>query len=87
VLGFLVAGMLTAGVPAPGSRRTSRGFQQEVGYRAFHPQGPHVNNAGGLVPELTWSPTELGEKVLIRFCDAGANLTGTWISGSAEDPG
>jgi hypothetical protein len=50
-------------------------YEREGGSRAFHPSGPpQVANAGRLVPALTWSPTELGEQVLLRFREAGTGL-------------
>jgi hypothetical protein len=57
-------------------------FEREGGSRAFHPSGPpHVSNAGRLVPALTWSPTELGEQVFLRFRDAVARLEDVWTAG------
>jgi len=57
-------------------------YEREGGSRAFHPSGPpHVSNAGRLVPALTWSPTELGEQVFLRFRDAGTGLEDVWTSG------
>ena len=48
---------------------------------AFRPSGvPKVNRAGDLAPEPTWSPTELGEQVFLRFCDAGTELPDVWTS-------
>jgi phage baseplate assembly protein gpV len=37
-------------------------------------------NTGG---ERTWSPTELGEQVFLRFRDAGTELPDVWSSGPA----
>ena len=52
---------------------------------AFRPSGPpRVVNPGRLVPEPTWSPTELGEQVFIRFSDAGTELPDTWTSRPAD---
>jgi len=45
---------------------------------------PRVPNPAGLVPEPTWSPTELGEQVYLRFRDAGTALDNVWSSGPAE---
>ena len=42
---------------------------------------PRVNNPAALAPEPTWSPTELGEQVYLRFQDAGAELEDVWTSG------
>jgi hypothetical protein len=50
---------------------------------AFRPSGvPRVQNPAGLAPERTWSPTELGEQVYLRFLDAGTNVPDEW----AADP-
>jgi hypothetical protein len=63
------------------ARDTAR-FEREGGSRAFHPSGPpHVSNAGRLVPVLTWSPTELGEQVFLRFWGVGTALDDVWTSG------
>lgn len=45
---------------------------------------PHVNNVERLVPPLTWSPTELGEQVFLRFLDAGTNVPDEWAAGPAD---
>jgi hypothetical protein len=45
---------------------------------------PRVNNPTDLAPEPTWSPTELGEQVFLRFRDAGTDLDEVWSSGPAE---
>jgi hypothetical protein len=42
---------------------------------------PRVNNPVALAPEPTWSPTELGEQVYLRFRDAGAGVEGVWTAG------
>ncbi len=55
---------------------------------AFRPSGvPKVNRAGDLAPDPTWSPTELGEQVFLRFRDAGAELPDVWASGPADQQG
>jgi hypothetical protein len=60
-------------------------YEREGGARAFHPSGPpQVAHVGRLIPPLTWSPTERGEKVFLRFLDAGTNLDGVWSSGPAD---
>jgi hypothetical protein len=73
--------------------RYARAFEKKLGdqYRqdgragAFRPRGvPRVNGAGDLAPEPTWSPTELGEQVFLRFCDAGMELPDAWKSGPAD---
>jgi len=52
---------------------------------AFRPSSvPRVLNPAGLAPEPTWSPTELGEQVYLRFLDAGTNMPEVWSSGPAE---
>jgi hypothetical protein len=45
---------------------------------------PHVGNVERLVPVLTWSPTELGEQVFLRFLDAGTNVPDEWAAGPAD---
>jgi hypothetical protein len=51
---------------------------------AFRPTGvPRVRRAGDSVPEPTWSPTELGEQVFLRFRGAGTNLPDAWTSSNA----
>ena len=44
----------------------------------------HVGNVERLVPALTWSPTELGEQVFLRFLDAGTNVPDEWAAGPAD---
>ena len=52
---------------------------------AFRPSSvPRVLNPAGLVPEPTWSPTELGEQVFLRFREAGTELPDAWSSGPAD---
>jgi len=52
---------------------------------AFRPSGvPRVQNPVDLAPERTWSPTELGEQVYLRFLDAGTNLPDGWTAGPAD---
>jgi hypothetical protein len=54
----------------------------------FRPTGvPRVNRAGDLAPEPTWSPTELGEQVFLRFLDVGANVPDSWTAGPADQQG
>jgi hypothetical protein len=65
--------------------KDSARYEREGGARAFHPSGPpHVAHVGRLIPPLTWSPTELGEMVFLRFLDAGAGLDDVWYSGPAD---
>jgi hypothetical protein len=45
---------------------------------------PRVTGTRSLAPDPTWSPTELGEKVFIRFRDAGTELPTVWTSGPAD---
>jgi hypothetical protein len=47
---------------------------------------PSVLNPAGLAPEPTWSPTELGEQVFLRFRDAGTDLDDVWSSGPPDQP-
>jgi hypothetical protein len=52
---------------------------------AFRPSSvPRVQNPAALAPEPTWSPTELGETVYLRFLDAGAEVEDVWTSGPAD---
>jgi hypothetical protein len=61
-----------------------RQYRQDSHRGVFSPRGvPRVMSAGNLVPEPTWSPTELGEKVYLRFRDAGTQLPDVWASGPA----
>ena len=73
--------------------RYARAFEDRFGAQirqqgragAFRPSGvPRVANPAGLVPEPTWSPTELGEQVFLRFRDAGTELPEVWASGPAD---
>jgi hypothetical protein len=45
---------------------------------------PSVLNPAKLAPDPTWSPTELGEQVFLRFRDAGTDLDDVWSSGPAD---
>ena len=45
---------------------------------------PSILDPAKLAPEPTWSPTELGEQVFLRFRDAGTRLNDVWSSGPAE---
>lgn len=52
---------------------------------AFRPSGPpRVPDPARLVPEPTWSPTELGEQVFLRFRDGGTELPDVWASGPVD---
>jgi len=71
----------------------AQAFEEQLGdqYRregrggAFRPSSvPRVLNPAALAPEPTWSPTELGEQVYLRFLDAGTNLPDAWSSGPAD---
>jgi hypothetical protein len=44
--------------------------------------GPKLS-ARGVAQEPSWSPTELGEQVFLRFRDAGTELEDVWTSGPA----
>jgi hypothetical protein len=50
---------------------------------------PGNPNPAKPAPEPTWSPTELGEQVFLRFRDAGTKLEDVWTSGpdGATAPG
>jgi hypothetical protein len=73
--------------------RYSKEFEKKLGeqYRqqtrdgVFRPRGvPQLVNPAKLAPEPTWSPTELGEQVFLRFRVAGTELPDVWASGPAE---
>jgi hypothetical protein len=60
-------------------------------YEQLRPSGAHVTrrtpnvlNPAGVAPERTWSPTELGEQVYLRFLDAGTNVPDEWAAGPAD---
>ena len=38
-------------------------------------------NTHDVAQEPTWSPTELGEQVFLRFRDAGTDLDDVWTAG------
>ena len=76
--------------------RYAQEFEKKLGdqYRregragAFRPSSvPRVNNPAKLAPEPTWSPTELGEQVFLRFHEAGTKLEDVWTSGPADQQG
>ena len=48
---------------------------------------PRVGHVERLVPPLTWSPTELGEQVFLRFLDAGTSVPDEWAEGPADQKG
>lgn len=57
-------------------------YEEQGRAGAFRPYGPpKVLNPAGLVPEPTWSPTELGEQVYLHFRDSGTELPDAWKSG------
>lgn len=47
-------------------------------------QNENAGEAFGGQRELKWSPTELGEKVLLRFRDAGTDLPKVWASSPTD---
>jgi hypothetical protein len=54
---------------------------------AFRPSGvPRVTSARDMAPDPTWSPTDLGEQVYIRFREAGTKLPDVWIVGPDGRP-
>jgi hypothetical protein len=50
----------------------------------YSPSGAPKLSMQNLAQELTWSPTELGEQVFLRFHDAGTDVEEVWASGPAE---
>jgi hypothetical protein len=51
----------------------------------YSPTGaPRLSAARDLTQEPTWSPTELGEQVFLRFHDAGTDLDDVWSSGPTD---
>jgi hypothetical protein len=68
-------------------RKLGEQYRREGRAGAFRPSSvPSVLNPAGLAPEPTWSPTELGEQVFLRFRDAGTDLEDVWTSGPADQP-
>lgn len=66
-------------------KQLSRQIGQQTRAGASRLSGaPHVGNVERLVPALTWSPTELGEQVFLRFLDAGTNVPDEWDAGPAD---
>ena len=57
--------------------------QRITGTHRLH-RPPSVLNPAKLAPEPTWSPTELGEQVYLRFGDVGTKLEDVWSSGPAD---
>jgi hypothetical protein len=51
----------------------------------FSAQGAPRLNTRHVAQEPTWSPTELGEQVFLRFRDAGTELEDVWTSGPTEE--
>ena len=63
-------------------KQLGRQYNKQSRAGAFRPSGvPYVGNVEHLVPALTWSPTELGEQVFLRFLDAGTNVPDEWAAG------
>jgi hypothetical protein len=51
----------------------------------YRPTGaPKLSAARDVTQEPTWSPTELGEQVYLRFLDAGTNVPDEWAAGPAD---
>lgn len=57
--------------------------QRTAGTHRFS-RTPEVLNPAKLAPGPTWSPTELGEQVFLRFRDAGTDLDDVWSSSTAK---
>lgn len=52
----------------------------------YRPAGaPRLSTGRDVTQEPTWSPTELGEQVYLRFLDAGTNVPDEWTAGPAEE--
>jgi hypothetical protein len=67
------------------AKKLGEQYRQQTRAGAFRPTGvPQLVNPGRLVPKPTWSPTELGEQVFLRFRDAGTDLPDLWSSGPAD---
>ena len=63
-------------------------YRREGRAGAFRPSSvPKVVNPAGLAPEPTWSPTELGEQVFLRFRDAGTKLEDVLVFRSGRSAG
>ncbi len=60
----------------------SQAFDSRQGRRI--PQATPRISGATVTPAATWSPTELGEQVLDRFCKAGAEVPDGWISSPTE---
>lgn len=51
----------------------------------YRPTGaPRLSAARDVTQEPTWSPTELGEQVYLKFLKAGTNVPDRWAAGPAE---
>jgi hypothetical protein len=50
----------------------------------YSSQGAPRLNTHDVAQEPTWSPTELGEQVFLRFRDAGTNVPDKWAEGPAD---
>ncbi len=53
----------------------------------FSTRGAPRLNTHDVAQEPTWSPTELGEQVFLRFLDAGTKLDDVWSSGPVDQQG
>jgi hypothetical protein len=51
----------------------------------YRPTGaPRLGTARDVTQEPTWSPTELGEQVYLKFLKAGTNVPDEWAAGPAD---
>jgi hypothetical protein len=62
----------------------SEDTENEPGEQYSRYSASNVSNRRRAAPKPTWSPTELGEQVFLRFRDAGTKLPDVWASGPAE---
>jgi hypothetical protein len=60
--------------------------QRTTGAHRFR-RPPGVPSPAKPAPEPTWSPTELGEQVFLRFHEAGTKLEDVWTTGPADQQG
>ena len=64
--------------------RHQEALERAIGRQRGRSGVPRVNRAGDLAPDPTWSTTELGEQVFLRFRDSGTELEDVWTCGPAD---